>query len=67
MEPVAIRELVYKHDEDLYRGDPAGTGIVSRLVTIEKSLERQSKNIDKFIVGCGGAVLAEILYRFLVK
>jgi len=67
METAELIYTVNKHDEDLYRGDPAGTGIVSRLVTIEKSLERQSKNIDKLIFGCGGTILAEILYRFLVK
>ncbi|HVW78790.1 MAG TPA: hypothetical protein VHB45_14350 [Alloacidobacterium sp.] len=65
-----ISAMVLRHDEDLYRGNPPGTGLTTRVAVVEAELARFGRNANKLVwsvVGLLVAVLAELVKGFFLK
>jgi hypothetical protein len=61
-----IDEMVYKHDEDLYRGNPPGTGLTTRMAIVEKELDKLAKNANKLLIAAVSTlltVIGQFIYR----
>ena len=61
----SIPRLVAKHEEDLYRGDPPGTGITTRLARLEFEVEKLTKNTNRLVFAVLGAVLLVVAQIFI--
>ena len=60
--------MVYKHDEDLYRGNPPGNGLTTRMAIVEKELDKLAKNANKLLIAAVTTLLTvvgQILYKVL--
>lgn len=60
--------MVLKHDEDLYRGNPPGTGLTTRMAISEDRQEKMSRNLNKLLWVCVGlvaTVVAELIKNAL--
>ena len=49
MEPQSISKMVLQHDKDLYRGDPPGTGMTTRMALAEQTIEKLERNVNRLL------------------
>lgn len=52
MEQRALNDMVSRHDQDLYRGDPPGTGLTTRVALLEQEIEKMARNLNKLTFCC---------------
>jgi hypothetical protein len=70
LEQRALIEMVRKHDEDLYRGDPPGTGLTTRMALIEREVGKLAHNSNKLLWAALLTllgVIAEIFKSVIIK
>jgi hypothetical protein len=64
----SLHEMVYKHDEDLYRGNPPGTGLTTRMAIVENELDKLAKNANKLLIAAVTTLLTvvgQIIYKMV--
>jgi hypothetical protein len=68
--PDALVRMVHRHDDDLYRGDPPGTGLTTRMALVEASLEKLARNTNKLIFAAVAmllTVVAEMIKNHFIR
>lgn len=57
---LSLKTMVERHDEDLYRGDPPGTGLTTRMALVENDIAKLSRNANKLVFAAVTTLLAVV-------